>query len=156
VGSQIYNGKPFYLTAQGWVKAHGTSQTVAFGFQGAKYTTGAFSGTQLGTGTASGTLTAGNVYPFLLQATLFADNTSGILSGYYSVVDGVTPTYKSNAVLAATLTGVNFGTNNATNATNPLASAQTPALQFALTFTNSVSDTTEVVSVSSFFVSNDN
>jgi hypothetical protein len=157
LGGQIYNGKPFYLTAQGWVKAHGTSQTIAVGFQGAAYSTSAFSGTQLGTGTASGTLTAGTVYPWLLNATLFADNTSGIMSGFYTVTDGVTATTKANTVLASTLTSITFGTNNVgTNVTNPLAGAQTPALQFALTFTNSVSDTTETVSVSSFYVSNDN
>lgn len=156
VGGQIFNGKPFQVVAQGYVKAHGSSQTIAFGLQGAAYSTSAFSGTQLGTGTASGTMTAGTVYPWYLAATLFADNTSGILSGFYTVVDGVTPTLKAPTVLANLLTGITFGSNNVgTNVTNPLASAQAPALQFALTFTNSVSDTTEVVSVSSFYASAD-
>jgi hypothetical protein len=156
VGGQIYNGKPFYLTAQGFLKAHGTSQTFAMGFQGSAYSTSAFSGTQLGTGTASGTLTAGTVYPWYLNATLFADNTSGILSGWYTVADGATPTLKAPTVLAATLTGITFGTNNAATGSNPLSSAQTPALQFALTLTNSVADTTEVLSVTSFYAANDN
>jgi hypothetical protein len=157
VGGQVYNGKPFYLVAQGYVKAHGTSQTIAFGFQGAAYSTSAFSGTQLGTGTASGTLTAGTYYPWLINATLFADNTSGIMSGFYQVTDGASPTSKAPTVLASTLTSITFGTNNiGTNVTNPLAGAQTPALQFALTFTNSVADTTEVVSVTSFYATNDN
>lgn len=157
VGGQINNGRPFYLTAQGWVKAHGTSQTVAIGFQGAAYSTSAFSGTQLGTGTASGTLTAGTYYPFWLSATLFVDNTSGILSGFYSVADGASPTLKAPTVLANTLTGITFGSNYvaSSNATNPLASAQTPALQFALTMTNSVADTTETLGVTSFYCGND-
>lgn len=157
VGGQVYNGKPFSVIAQGYVKAHGATQTFAFGLQGQKYSTGAFSGTQLGTGTASGSMTAGTVYPFYLKATFFADNVSGILSGFYSVADGVTPTLKGGTVLANLLTGVSFGSNNVgTNVTAPLASAQTPALQFALTFTNSVSDTTEVVSITSFYAENDN
>jgi len=156
VGGQVYNGKPFSVVAQGYVKAHGATQTIAIGFQGQKYAA-AFSGTQLGTGNASGAMIAGTVYPFYLKATLFADNTSGILAGSYTVQDGVTPGFKAGTVLTNLLTGVSFGTNNVgTNVTNPLASAQAPALQFALTFTNRVSDTSEVVSITSFYATNDN
>jgi hypothetical protein len=156
VGGQFLNGKPFVITAQGFYKSHGASQTMAIGFQGAAYSTSAFSGTQLGTGTASGTMTAGTVYPWFLQAEVAADNTSGILTGFYTVLDGVTPTLKAPTILANLLTGITFGTNNVgTNVTNPLAAAQTPALQFALTFTAGVSDTAGIVSVTSFYATTD-
>lgn len=159
VGSAVYNGKPFEIVAQGYVKAHGATQTLAFGLQGQAYSTGAFSGTQLATGTASGTLTAGTYYPFFLRAQMFADNTSGILSGFYTVADGVTPTLKAGTIVAAKLTGITFGSNaitGTTYATNPLGAAQTPALQFALTITNSVSDTAEIFYITSFYATNDN
>jgi hypothetical protein len=152
VGGQILNGRPFKIVAQGYYKSHGTSQTMALGIQGAAYSTSAFSGTQLGTSTASGTMTAGTVYPWYVELDAFADNTSGIMSGVFSAADGVTPTKTAAAVVANLLTGITFGTNNVgTNVTNPLAAAQTPALQFALTFTAGVSDTAGIVSVSSFY-----
>lgn len=157
VGGQVLNGRPFNITAQGYIKAHGATQTVAIGYAGQVYSTTPFTtGTQLGTGTASGVLTAGTYYPWLLEATCFADNTSGVLSGNYSVCDGSTPVYKIQTVNAALLTGVTFGSNNVgTNVTNPLAAAQAPALQFAVTFTNSVADTTEKVTITSFYATSD-
>lgn len=159
VGGPNLSGKPFYLVCQGYVKAHGATQTLAVGFQGRAYATSAFSGTQLGTGTASGTLTAGTVYPFLLTAELFADNTSGILSGFYTVTDGVTPTTKANTVVANLLTSITFGQSTLSNPGNPIGSTgagnQAPALQFVPTVTNSVSDTSEVVTITSFYVSQD-
>lgn len=158
VGGPQLNGKPFYLTAQGYVKAHGAAQTIAIGFQGQVHAT-SFSGTQLGTGTASGTATAGTNYPFLLTAELFADNTSGILSGFYTVTDGVTPTTKANTVLANKLTSVTFGQSTLSNPGNPIGSTgggtTAPALDFCLTLTNSVADTTETLIITSFYCSQD-
>lgn len=152
VGGQILNGRPFEVKVQGYVKAHGASQTMKLGLQAAKYTSGAFVGTQIYTaGTASGQMIAGQSYPFYLSATFFADNTSGILTGYASTCDGVTPTMNGSTVVSSLISGVSFGSNNVgANVTAPLAGAQTPALQFAITFTNSVSDTVEVVSITSF------
>jgi hypothetical protein len=153
VGGQVLNGRPFNVVAQGYVKAHGATQTIKMGLQGAAYSTSAFSGTQLyEAATASGTLTAGTFYPWWLNASLQADNTSGILQGMViTVVNNVQGSTGSN-ILANTLTAITFGSNNVgTNVTQPLASAQTPALQFALTFKNSVSDTTQIISVMNFW-----
>ena len=159
VGGPGLNGKPFYLVAQGYVKAHGATQTIAVGFQGRAHATTAFSGTQLGTGTASGAMTAGTFYPWGLFAELFADNTTGILSGSYQVTDGVTPTTKAPTVLAATLSSITFGQSTLSNPGNPIGSTgagnTSPALDFAITFTNSVSDTTEIFTITSFYCSQD-
>jgi hypothetical protein len=157
VGGQINNGRPFKVWAQGYVKAHGATQTINFGLQG-QVGNSTFSGTSLILGTASGTLTAGTFYPFLIESTFFADNTSGIMSGYGSVADGVTPTYKILTKTANLLTGVTFGSAQVgTNVTNPLASAQLAAdcLQFAVSFTNTVADTSEIVTITSFYATGD-
>lgn len=156
LGGSWLNGKPFWLEIQGYVKAHGTSQTIAIGFQGAKYSTGAFSGTQLGTGTASGAMTAGNFYPFSLTAWLTVDNASGILTGSYSVQDGVSPTLKAPTVLANLISGISVPADVLSNPGNPIASAiKSPVLQFCPTFTNSVSDTSEIVTITSFYAATD-
>ena len=152
----LYSGKPFHIIAQGYVKSHGASQTIAIGLQGQKGSA-TFSGTQLATLTASGQMIAGTVYPWYIEYDASADNVSGILTGDFWGFDGITPTKTAQTVSAATLSGVNFGSFNVgTNVTNPLAAAQTVALQFALTFTNTVSDTVETVSITSFYAGNDN
>lgn len=153
IGGAFLSGKPFQVVIQGSYKSHGTSQTGALGIQASAFSTSAFSGTQLGTGTASGTMTAGTSYPFYAKFDGFCDNTSGILSGSFTSTDGVTPTLKGGTITANLITGVTFGTSvvASANATNPLASAQVYALQFAPTWTNGVADTTAVLTVTSFY-----
>ena len=156
VGGQILNGRPFEVVCQGYVKAHGATQTLKMGLQG-QLNASTFSGTQLYTSaTASGVMTAGTVYPFYMRVCLFADNTSGILSGFGVQCDGVTPTFVGGAIVSNLLTSVTFGSNNVgTSVTAPLASAQGVALQFCPTITNSVADTTEVFTVTSFYATSD-
>ena len=159
VGGAVLSGKPFKITEQGTLLAHGAAQTLIFGLQGAAYSTGAFAGTQLAAGSASGAVTAGSSYDFYLTATLFGSNASGLVSGFYITSDNVTPSAKAVTVTAAKLTGIKFGSSvlsGTTWATNPLGAAQLPALQFALTVQASVSDTQQVFSITSFYATNDN
>lgn len=159
LGGAYLNGKPFQIHLAGYVKSHGTSQTMQVGVQAQIYSaTAAFSGTSLGLSTASGSMTAGTSYPFRALFDCVSDNASLVLTGNFWAYDGVTPTNKVQAVNANLVTGLaGWGTGlvSAANIANPLASAGSPNIQFAPQIVNGVSDTATVFTITQFYATTD-
>ena len=159
--SNILNGRKFTVTAAGWVKAHGATQTFAPGLQIFPWNTSvaggpAASGTATFTPVASGTLVAGTFYDFIIQQTFFGEANANTLTcespavyvaGSQLFSSGTTPPLPSSPVTVsfqiASQTEPITGLNNTTD--YPLA-------YFGVSFANTVSDTTETAQLTSFVV----
>jgi hypothetical protein len=154
--SNILNGRKFTVTAAGWVKAHGATQTFAPGLQIFPWNTSvaggpAVSGTATFTPVASGTLVAGTYYDFVIQQSFFGDANADTLTCFAPFVY-VAGTQVTIVTLPAAIT-VSFqsalqtlpvsGINNITDY---------PLGYFGVSFANSVSDTTETAQLTTFSV----
>ena len=146
--SNLLNGRKFTITIGGWFKAHGATQTVAVGAQIFPWNTtvsGArtASGTATYTAVASGSLTAGTYYDFLIQQDFFGEINADTLTCFAPTVyfGGSSVTI----VTTASAQTVAFATSTQTepgNGLNEVTSQNYPLCSFVPTFTNSVSDTT--------------
>jgi hypothetical protein len=154
--SNLMNGRRFVVTAAGWVKAHGGTQTIAPGLQIYPWNTtvaGArtASGTATFTPVASGTLVAGTFYDFVVTQQFFGEANANTLTCFApvvyvagSVVSIVTTASAQTVAFAsASQTEPITGINNTVD--YPLAS-------FTCTFTNSVSDTVETLQLTQFSI----
>lgn len=152
--SDKLNGRRFVVTAAGWIKAHGGTQTVAPGLQIYPWNTSAAgarsaSGTATFTPVASGTLVAGTYYDFVITQQFFGEANANTLTCFAptvyvagSVVTIVTTASAQTVSFAsASQTEPITGINNTTD--YPLAS-------FTVTQTNSVSDTTQTSQLTYF------
>jgi hypothetical protein len=152
--SNLLNGRRFQVSAGGWVKAHGATQTFAPGLQILPWNTtvaGArtASGTATFTPVASGTLTAGTFYDFSVTQEFFGEANANTLTCFAPAVyvAGTQVTISSVAsaqtvaFASASQTEPITGINNTTD--YPLAS-------FVFSFTNSVSDTVETLQLTQF------
>ncbi len=152
--SDKLNGRRFVVTAAGWVKAHGASNTFAPGLQIYPWNTtvaGArtASGTATFTPVASGQLIAGTFYDFVITQQFFGEANANTLTCFAPVVyvagSAVTIVTTSTpitvAFASASQTEPITGINNTTD--YPLAS-------FTCTFANTVSDTTETAQLTYF------
>jgi len=152
--SNLLNGRLFNVTVTGWIKAHGATQTVAPGLQILPWNTTVAGGpTASGTATftpvASGTLTAGTFYNFNISQDFFGDASTNTLTckapTVYAAGSSIsivsTASAQTVAFASASQTEPINGVNNTTD--YPLAS-------FAVSFTNSVSDTVETIQLTQF------
>jgi hypothetical protein len=154
--ANIINGVPFAVTVAGWVKAHGTSQTIKFGLMWQAWNGSSRSGSPADafTTVASGTLTAGTVYDFYVQQKFLGDANAQVLSplGLPTVVVGGTAVTIS--AVTSPLTTFNFATASQTEPITGInASYNYPAVSFVPSFLNSVSDTTETLQLTTFNLS---
>lgn len=152
----IVNSK-FVVTVGGWIKAHGTSQTVKPGLLWQTFTSGtstlASSPADTFTTVASGTLTAGTVYDFLIEQSFYLNVASATVSGALPLVmvagapvtiTTLTAPLAVNNVATASQTEPITGVNNSLNY---------PCVAFTASITNSVSDTTETALITDFYMS---
>ena len=155
--SNNLNGRRFNITYGGWVKAHGATQTIAFGLVLYPWNTSvaggiAASGTNTYTAVASGTLVAGTFYDFVVSQDFYGEINANTLTCFaptvYVAGSPVTIVTTASPITVAfalpTQTEPINGINNTTD--YPLAS-------FNPTFTNSVSDTTETLQLTQFALS---
>lgn len=152
--SNLLNGRYFTVTYGGWVKAHGATQTIAFGLSAYPWNT-SVAGARTASGTvtydavASGTLVAGTYYDFLVTQKFFGEANANTLTCFAptvyvagsavsisSVASPITVAFAS-ASQTEPITGINQTTDY------PLAS-------FVATYLNSVSDTTETLQLTQF------
>jgi hypothetical protein len=154
--SDLLNGERFKVNFGGWVKAHGTSQTFAVGLYCNPYTSSTAptgNGTLTSaTATASGTLTAGTFYDFVFSQEFFGDANANTLTC-------LTP---SVYIAGATLSQAQLSTPIAVtfasaSQTSPITGVNTtydwPLANFYVGVTNSVSDTTETLQLTEFYIS---
>ena len=155
--SNILNGRRFTVTAGGWVKAHGATQTIAPGLQIFPWNTSvaggpAVTGTATFTPVASGTLVAGTFYDFVITQDFFGDANANTLTcaapavyvagtqvAIVTVPAAITVSYQL-AIQTEPITGINNTTDY-------------PLGYFGVSFANSVSDTTETAQLTTFSVS---
>lgn len=152
--SNNLNGRRFNVTAAGWVKAHGASNTFAPGLQIFPWNTTVAGGpTASGTATftpvASGQLIAGTVYNFIISQDFFGDVTANTLTCFAPAVY-VGGTQVTIAATAAAIT-VAF---NVASQTEPITGVNNttdfPLANFTPTFANTVSDTTATAQLTQF------
>ena len=152
--SNILNGRRFNISAGGWVKAHGATQTFAPGLQIFPWNTSvsggpAASGTTTFTPVASGTLTAGTYYDFFITQDFFGDANANTLTCFaptvYVAGSPVTIVTTASAITvsfqSSSQTEPITGINNTTDY---------PLGYFGVSFANSVSDTTETAQLTTF------
>ncbi len=155
--SNLLNGRRFNVTVIGWVKAHGATQTIAPGLQIYPWNT-SVSGARTASGTAtfttqaSGTLTAGTYYDFMISQDFFGEANANTLvctapSVYVNSGTAIASTTPASPVTVAFASASQTEPINGVNATTdyPLAS-------FTVTFANSVSDTVETVQLTQFCI----
>lgn len=155
--SNNLNGRKFNVTCAGWVKAHGATQTIAFGLQCFPWNTTvagaiAASGTNTYTAVASGTLVAGTYYDFVISQDFYGEINANTLTCFaptvyvagspVTIVTTATPITVAFALPTQTepITGINNTTDY-------------PLCSFCPTFLNSVSDTTETMQLTQFGLS---
>ena len=152
--SNNLNGRKFNITYAGWVKAHGATQTIAFGLVLYPWNTSvagaiAASGTATYTAVASASLTAGTFYAFVVSQDFYgqvnADTLTCFAPTVYVAGSPVTIVTTASPITVAFASASQTEPINGVNATTdyPLAS-------FNPTFTNSVSDTTETMQLTQF------
>lgn len=154
--SNLMNGRRFVVTMAGWIKAHGATQTVAPGLQIYPWNTSVSgaktaSGTATFTPVASASLTSGTYYDFVVTQQFFGEVNANTLTCFaptvyvagspVTIVTTASPV--TVAFASASQTEPITGINNTTD--YPLAS-------FAMTYTNSVSDTTETLQLTDFSI----
>jgi hypothetical protein len=147
--SNNLNGRLFEVVYGGWVKAHGATQTIAFGLQIFPFNTTVAggptaSGTATYTAVASGTLVAGTFYDFQVRQQFFGEANANTLTCFAPTVY-VAGTQVTIVTLPAAIT-VAF---NIASQTEPItginATTDYPLANFSPTFLNSVSDTVETM-----------
>lgn len=151
--SNTLNGKRFSVVAAGWVKAHGATQTIAPEIQIFPWNTSVagaktVSGTATFTAVASAALTAGTYYNFLIKQDFVGSDTQDTLTGFPAIV------YVGTAAVSVTVGSsvtVDFSTASQTEPITGInASTNYPLASFAVSFANSVSDTTETALLTDF------
>jgi hypothetical protein len=155
--SNNLNGRKFNITYAGWVKAHGATQTVAFGMQLFPWNTSvsggiALTGSNTFTAVASGTLVAGTFYDFVVSQDFYGEGNANTLTCFaptvYVAGSPVTIVTTASAITVAFATASQTepitGINNTTDY---------PLCSFCPTFLNSVSDTTETMQLTQFALS---
>lgn len=152
--SDLLNGVKFTVRASGWVKAHGTSQTIAPEFQVFPWNTSVAggrtaSGTATYTAVASGLLTAGDYYNFSIQQSFFGDINAETLTCFAPTVY-----VAGSPVTIVTVTAPVTVAFNTAEQTEPITGVNNvidyPLASFAFAFANSVSDTTETLALTEF------
>lgn len=141
-GSGRLEGRQFYVRAGGKLFVNGTTPTVITSLYGivggvpAANPLVAASYTSLASQSAQ-TLTTASAYPWLIEAILQGDSTSGKLQGMFRVSVNNVPT--AWAALSAQLTGVNLATQQALVNGLPVTSDE-PSITFVAGVTFGVSD----------------
>lgn len=160
--SNELNQNPFRVIVSGTILAHGATQTVAVGLQWAAISAAGVVGSLADTFTAvaSGTLVAGTYYDFMIEQEFYGSalsstlNVAGVASNTTVSVGGV-PTAISTGIpasLALTNAAIASQTEPITGVNNTV---NQPAFAFAVTVKNSVSDTTETVTLNQFAIVQD-
>ena len=158
------SGKRFKVNVGGWLKAHGASQTVAFGLLWQAYTSaGALNSTPADTFTpvASAALTAGTYYDFVIEQEFFGDANAGKIIAYLPSVTiaGVPVT---TVTVTAPLTCPNLNASAAwqepsgqsTGYITPTVGMNLPVIAFCASITNTqVSDLVETCALTEFTLS---
>jgi hypothetical protein len=143
--SNLLNGRKFSVTVGGWFKAHGATQTVAVGIQIFPWNTTVSGGrTASGTATftpvASGSLTAGTFYDFLIVQDFFGEANANTLTCLAPTVY-----FAGSPVTIVTTASAQTVAFASSSQTEPITGVNTtydyPLASFVPTFTNSVSDT---------------
>lgn len=152
--SDLLNGKRFKVVAGGWVKAHGATQTVAFGLQIFPWNTTVAGGrTASGTATyttvASGQLTAGTYYDFLIEQEFFGEANANTLTCLAPTVYAAGSSVTISSVASAQT--VAFASANQTEPINGVnATVDYPLASFVVTFANTTPDTVETLQLTQF------
>lgn len=154
--SNLLNGRRFVVTAAGWVKAHGASNTFAPGLQIYPWnTTVAGARTAAGTATftpvASGQLIAGTFYDFVVTQQFFGEANANTLTCFAPVVyvGGTVVTIASTAAAQTVAFASSSQTEPITGINN---TTDYPLASFTCTFANTVSDTTATAQLTYFGV----
>ncbi len=143
--SNLLNGRKFTVTIGGWFKAHGATQTVAVGIQIFPWNTTVSGGrTASGTATftpvASGSLTAGTFYDFLMVQDFFGEANANTLTCLAPTVY-----FGGSSVSIVSVASAQTVAFASASQTEPINGINTtydyPLASFVPTFTNSVSDT---------------
>jgi hypothetical protein len=153
-------GKRFKVNLGGWIKAHGTSQTVKLGLLWQAWSGLALTGSPADTFTtaASGTLTAGTYYDFCVEQEFFGDVNAGTIVAVLPSVM-ICGAAVSISTVTAALTCPNLNTALFANSTpssgyiTPPLGNNTPAISFCASVLNSVSDTSETCAITEFTMS---
>lgn len=152
--SNLLNGRRFNITAGGWVKAHGATQTLAMGLQIYPFNTSVSgartaSGTATFTPVASAALTSGTYYDFLISQSFFGESNANTLTCLAPTV--YTAGVVTTIVTTATPVTVAFASASQTEPITGINNTiDFPLASFTVTFTNSVSDTVETIQLTSF------
>lgn len=142
------------VTATGWIKAHGATQTVKLALMWQAWQAGNRIGIPLGTFTvvASPTLLAGVFYDFLIEQEFYTELNSGLLFA-------VLPTVSINGNAVSITVGAPAGplalpNLSSASQTEPITGINTsynyPAVSFCIGLVNSVSDTAETFAMTQF------
>jgi hypothetical protein len=152
--SNILSGRRFNISAGGWVKAHGATQTFAPGLQIFPWNTSVAGGqTVAGTATftpvASGTLIAGTYYDFLVSQDFFGDVNANTLTCFAPTV------YVAGSAVTIVTTSTPITVSfQSSSQTEPITGINNttdyPLANFAVSFANSVSDATETAQLTTF------
>lgn len=155
--SNLLNGRQFRVTVGGWFKAHGATQTVAAGIQIFPWNTTVAGGrTASGTATftpvASGSLTAGTYYDFVITQDFFGEANANTLTCLAPTVYFAGSSVSIVSVASAQT--VAFASASQTEPINGINSTTDyPLASFVPTFTNSVSDTVMTAQLTSCSIS---
>lgn len=142
------------VTATGWIKAHGATQTVKIALMWQAWSGASRISIPLDTFTvvASPTLLAGVFYDFNLEQTFYTEPNSGLLFA-------VLPSLSINGNAVSIVTGAPSGplplpNLSSASQTSPVTGINTsynyPAVSFCIGLVNSVSDTAETFALTSF------
>ena len=154
--ANVINGRIFTVRLAGWIKAHGATQTAKIGLQWVAWANGSRGTSLADTFTltnASGSLTAGTFYDFVLQQQFFAEaNASQVIAfapSIYWVGGALVTAGTVTAPLAVTFAG-SASQPEPGSGLNEVTSNNNPVVSFAASLTNSVSDTTETMQITEF------
>jgi len=151
--SNLLNGRRFRVTAGGWILAHGATQTVAPELQIFPWNTSVAgaktaSGTATITAGASGALTSGTYYNFLISQEFLGTATQDTVTCFPATV------YVGTAAISVTVGAsvtVDFSTASQTMPITGInSSTDYPLASFAVSFANSVADTVETAALTTF------
>ena len=154
------NGKRFKVNLGGWVKAHGTSQTVKIGLLWQAWLGSVRTGSPADTFTtvASGTLTAGTFYDFVVEQEFFgemnADTITAVLPSVMIAGAAVTITSVTAALACTNLNTALFNQPSpSTGYITPAVGYDYPAISFCASVLNSVADTVQTGAITEFTMS---
>ena len=154
------NGKRFKVNLGGWIKAHGTSQTVKLGLMWQAWLGSARTGSPADTFTtvASGTFTAGTFYDFVVEQEFFGDVNLAAIVAYLPSVTitgaAVTTTVVTAALACTNMDNALFNQPSpSTGYITPAVGYDYPAISFCASVLNSVSDTVETCAITEFTMS---